>query len=482
MQKTSLSVSSVKKLKNENSEKTQKHLSHRMNWDSLFSSKRFGSSGKPERDEVRGDYMRDYDRLIFSSQFRRLQNKTQVFPLPGAVFVHNRLTHSLEVASVGRSLGRAVGEKLSEKYIEDFSVGTHNFYRFELSDVIQTACIAHDIGNPPFGHSGEDAIRTFFKELDPATAAVIRDGLSENQFNDFRNFEGNANAFRILTRIFLKTGLKLTYTTLASIVKYPVDSTKGFNKQSGKISTKKSGFFDSEKAYFEDIASELGILSADSNGEYARHPFVYLVEAADDICYRIIDLEDAFRLNIIGIEEARTLLLPFFEGEEEEGYLHRKVREIEDEKQQLSLLRAMLINLLTKKCTDAFMRHEEALLNGDLNHALIDLIDERSINLLKEIDKVSVKKIYNHKSVVEIEIAGFHVIGGLLKEFVSAVMNPGVAKSGKLLQLIPAQFGYHPGNRLYENLQAVVDFISGMTDLYAIDLYRKITGIQIPGL
>lgn len=454
-----------------------------MNWQTLFSNKRFGSTNRQERDEIRGDYMRDYDRLIFSSQFRRLQNKTQVFPLPGAVFVHNRLTHSLEVASVGRSLGRAVGEKLSEKYKDLFSANVHNFYRFELSDVIQTACIAHDIGNPPFGHSGEDAIRTFFRELDPAVAATLEKELTENQFNDFKNFEGNANAFRILTRIFLKSGLKLTYTTLASIIKYPVDSTHGFNRKTGRISTKKSGFFDAEISYYEDIVSELGISTIDGlTNTYARHPYVFLVEAADDICYRIIDLEDAFRLNIISIEQAKALLLPLFEGEPEENYIHRKIEEIDDEKQQLSLLRAMLINLLTKKCTEVFMANEEALLKGELNKSLIDLMDDRSIALLKKIDEVSVKKIYNHKSVVEIEIAGFHVIGGLLKEFVHAVLNPGFSKSEKLLLLIPGQFGYAQGNSLYDNLLAVVDFISGMTDLYAIDLYRKITGIQIPEL
>ncbi len=454
-----------------------------MNWQTLFSNKRFGSSNRQQRDEIRGDYMRDYDRLIFSSQFRRLQNKTQVFPLPGAVFVHNRLTHSLEVASVGRSLGRAVGEKLSEKYKEEFSENTHNFYRFELSDVIQTACIAHDIGNPPFGHSGEEAIRTFFNELDPEQAAVIEKELTENQLNDFRWFEGNANAFRILTRIFLKLGLKLTYTTLASIIKYPVDSTHGFKKETGLISTKKSGFFDSEITYYKEIVEELGIdIIDEARNTYARHPFVFLVEAADDICYRIIDLEDAFRLNIISIEQTKDLLLPFFEGEQENDYLHKKIAEIEDEKQQLSLLRAMLINFLTKKCTEVFIENEEALLNGTLNKSLIDLVDERSIALLKKIDEVSVRKIYNHKSVIEIEIAGYHVIGGLLKEFVKAVLNPKLAKSKKILLVVPAQFGIHPDEPLYHNLQAVVDFISGMTDLYAIDLYRKITGIQIPEL
>lgn len=454
-----------------------------MDWQKLFSNKRFGSKNLRSSEESRGEYLRDYDRLIFSSQFRRLQNKTQVFPLPGAVFVHNRLTHSLEVASVGRSLGRLVGEKLADKYKAEFNDQSTNFYRFELSDVIQTACLAHDIGNPPFGHSGEDAIRTFFRELPENQKKELESQLSENQFNDLKNFEGNANAFRILSTLFKKSGLKLTYTSLASIVKYPVDSTHGFNKKTRLISTKKSGYFDAELTVAHEMASELQLISLDEKKNLlARHPFVFLVEAADDICYRIIDLEDAFRLNILSFDEVKSLLLPFFEGGSNESYILRQMVEIQDEKQKLSLLRAMLINLLTNRCASVFMQNEEKLLKGELNESLIDLIDEKSLALVKKIDEVSVKKIYNHKSVVEIEIAGFHVIGGLLKEFVGAVLDRNPAKSKKLLRLVPEQFDLKEEHGLYRNLLSVIDFISGMTDLYAIDLYRKITGIQIPTL
>jgi dGTPase len=207
-----------------------------------------------------------------------------------------------------------------------------------------------------------------------------------------------------------------------------------------------------------------------------------LVEAADDICYRIIDLEDAFRLNILNFEEVKNLLLPFFDGEPNEAYINSQMIEIKDDKQKLSLLRAMLINLLTNRCAEAFMDSEEQLLNGHLNESLIGMIDEKSIRLVKKIDEVSIQKIYNHKSVVEIEIAGFHVIGGLLKEFVGAVIDRNPAKSRKLLRLVPEQFDLNPQNGLYQNLLSVIDFISGMTDIYAVDLYRKITGIQIPAL
>ena len=296
-----------------------------MNWQTLFSNKRLGAEHRNVLENFRTDYMRDYDRLIFSSQFRRLQNKTQVFPLPGAVFVHNRLTHSLEVASVGRSLGKAIGERIVEKYENELNQEAIEFYKFELSAVVMTACIAHDIGNPPFGHSGEEAICTYFRELQGEQLKFLTENLSENQFNDFKWFEGNANAFRILTTIFNQNNLNLTCATLASIIKYPADSTNGFKKKSF-ISAKKSGFFDAEVEFYRSIATELNIHALnEENTVFARHPFVFLVEAADDICYRIIDLEDAHRLNIISIQEARNLLEPFFENQEGKKNIKEKV-------------------------------------------------------------------------------------------------------------------------------------------------------------
>ncbi|MCP9769370.1 deoxyguanosinetriphosphate triphosphohydrolase [Lacihabitans sp. LS3-19] len=448
-----------------------------MNWETLYSNKRLGSQNTHARDEIRGDYMRDYDRVVFSSQFRRLQNKTQVFPLPGAVFVHNRLTHSLEVASVGRSLGKAVGERLSDKYQNKFSKNVSDFYRFELSDVIQTACLAHDIGNPPYGHFGEEAIRTFFTDF--FSKSENKEKVNDNQRQDLEKFEGNASAFRILTTIFQSAGLKLTYTSLVSIIKYPCDSISGFNKQA--LGTKKSGFFDSEIPHYQEIVKELGLKKIDENKNvYARHPYVYLVEAADDICYRIIDLEDAFKLNVISYQEAEGLLLPLFENDNSQAYIQTKLTTISDESQKLSLLRAMLINLLTRKCTDAFMINEKKLLEGTLNKSLIDLIDEHSIAQLKKIDKLSFQKIYNHHSVVEKELAGYHVIYGLLEDFVGALTNNTQAKSQKILRLLPSQFIISEENTLYQNLMTIVDFISGMTDNYAMDLFRKIRGIQSP--
>ena len=492
----------------------------KMNWQHLYSPLRTGSepgststpagtpaSGKPlapaasgtapaptipgtvppraSEPALRTSFLRDYDRIIFSSAFRRLQNKTQVFPLPGPIFVHNRLTHSLEVASVGRSLGKAIGDTLADKYTglgEDF----REFYKYELPSVIAAGCLAHDIGNPPFGHSGEDAIRTFFRGLEGEAGNRFRNELSLNQQRDFLCFEGNANAFRTLTHNFNEKalgGFRLTYATLASIVKYPSDSLNGFDRQ--RLATKKSGFFDSEVETYRRMATELGIPQPDpTRNVFARHPFVYLVEAADDICYRVIDFEDAHRLNIISIDTIRDLFLSFFD--KEEGYdardrVEKVFYSINDDNQKVQFLRAKLINLLIYRVRDVFMDKEEELLEGRLEKALIDYLPATEQELIKKIDAFSVQHIYNHRSVVEIEIAGYNVIGGMLKEFVAAVLDPRAPKSQKLLQLISRQF-IITGDpaRLYYDIQSVVDFIAGMTDLYAVDLYRKITGMAFP--
>src|SRR5580658_3017214 len=468
-----------------------------MDWQRLYSPMRTGGASRvaradsevtgqgEESGKVRTSFLRDYDRIIFSSAFRRLQNKTQVFPLPGPVFVHNRLTHSLEVASVGRSLGKAVGDVLAERY-PALGDGFREFYKYELPSVIAAACLAHDIGNPPFGHSGEDAIRNFFRELEGEGKARFATELTLNQQEDFLRFEGNANAFRTLTHAFNERsagGFRLTYATLASIVKYPTDSLNGFNKQ--RLVTRKSGFFDSEIETYRAIADELGIprLSPDAN-IYARHPFVFLVEAADDICYRVIDFEDAHRLEIISIETIRELFLSFFD--QEEGYdardrVEKVFYEINDDNQKVQFLRAKLINLLIFRARDIFMAREEELLKGGLAKALIEYLPARELELIRRIDAFSVEHIYNHRSVVEIEIAGYNVIGGLLREFIGAILQPGSNKSQKLKQLISKQFviAGRPDS-LYPDIQAVVDFIAGMTDLYAVDLYRKITGIDFP--
>ncbi len=460
-----------------------------MQWNSLYSAMRSGDTEqkKISSDQIRTSFQRDYDRIIFSSAFRRLQNKTQVFPLPGSVFVHNRLTHSLEVASVGRSLGKAVGEAITEKYIDE-TEEFHEFYKYELASVIAAACLAHDIGNPPFGHSGEDAIRTFFTELEGADKELIHEQLTTNQRLDFERFEGNSNALRVLTNNFNEVvtgGYNLTYTTLASIIKYPCSSEEGFNKSTGQIATKKSGYFDSEQQIFNAIANTLGIPKHPDFGTvYARHPFVFLTEAADDICYRIIDMEDAHRLHIVSIQQIEDLFYPFFEegeGYNSLSYVKKKVGQIIDANQKVQYIRARWIGLMIEKLSKAFMDNEEALLSGTLQHDLMKCLPEQEQKLIDAINDFSVKYIYNYRSVVEIEIAGYNVIGGLLKEMVKGVLYPKEPKSKKILKLVSTQFPVSgEPDKLYHDIQSVVDFISGMTDLYAIDLYRKITGINIP--
>ncbi len=459
-----------------------------MQWQHLYSPERLSDLSKrkaPNPDAVRNSFHRDYDRIIFSSAFRRLQDKTQVFPLPGAIFVHNRLTHSLEVASVGRSLGKAVGEKIAALH-PGASGGFREFYQYDLSNVIAAACLAHDIGNPPFGHSGEDAIRAYFQGCNPEIRKMLEENLSTNQRKDFEWFEGNSNAFRTLTHTFneVSSAFNLTITTLAAIVKYPAISEEGFDKKAGLIATRKSGFFDSEIPKFEQIANRFGLnRHPDFKQVYARHPFVFLTEAADDICYRVIDMEDAHRLGITTLQQMTNLFLPFFEGRKDyyqADNLISGLNRINNPNQKVQYLRAVWIGLMTLMLSDIFIEHETDLLNGALQQPLMDLLPERECELLEAIDRYSVRSIYNYKSVVATEIAGFNVIGKLLEEFVEAVLSPERLKSRKLLQLIPDQFviGKRMEN-LYGNIQSVVDYIAGMTDLYAMDLFRKITGIEV---
>lgn len=459
-----------------------------MNWNRLFVTKRSEnkewSAQTINLDKLRTSFIKDYDRLIFSAAFRRLQNKTQVFPLPGTVFVHNRLTHSLEVASVGRSLGKMVGVQIAS---QSSDVAFQDFYKNELSNVIAAACLAHDIGNPPFGHSGEDAIRHYFSHLTGHHKAKFEAELSLAERLDFLKYEGNANALRVLTHAFneLQSSYNLTLTTLASFIKYPTDAIHGFNKDSGHIASKKSGYFQSEKSLFEAIVRTFNLPEILPN-VFARHPFVYLTEAADDICYRIIDIEDAHRLGIVSFEEMKSLFLPFFEpgaGYNSRFSVENGLDKIKDSNQKSQYLRARWIGLMIAMVTDCFMANQATLLAGTFNEGLLEKLPSEIVELLNKISQFSVERIYNHKQVVEIEIAGFNVIGALLDCFVTALLDFDSYKSKKVLQLIGPQYTISiPSQSLYQNLMSIVDFITGMTDNYAVDLYKKIEGIEIAGL
>jgi len=439
-----------------------------MDWNKLISAKRLGSKNRktlsPEM--VRTEFQRDYDRLIFSSAFRRLQNKTQVFPLPGSIFVHNRLTHSLEVASIGKSLGEMLSLKIKNKENIDSQLVD------QIGTIVSTACLAHDLGNPPFGHSGELAISKYFID---GKGTNLKSHVTDNEWTDLLHFEGNANAFRILTHKFTGKrpgGFALTYSSIASLVKYPFPS-KAYPEK------KKYGFFNSDLETYNFIADELGIIAIDKEkGHYARHPLVFLVEAADDIAYQLMDLEDAMKLKILANEETENLFLSFFDKKEDKQFFEiRKsvYKEVTDINERIAFLRASVIGKLLGETINVFMDKHDEILNGSFQESLIKNLRSRSGEAMKTVSKFSVKKIYQHPDVISIELSGYNILGSLLDEFIKAVLEPDSDYSKKLNSLIPQQYHCNTNN-VYLKVQSVLDFISGMTDLYALKLYKDIKG------
>ncbi len=443
-----------------------------MKWERLISNIRLGQEHRhTERHDDRTEFRRDYDRLIFSAPFRRLQNKTQVFPLPGSIFVHNRLTHSLEVASVGMSLGSDAAQQLTQRHPE--LQGTHIS---EIGSIISAACLAHDLGNPPFGHSGEKAIQTFFTE---GNGSFLKEKLNKDFWDDITHFEGNANAFRILTHRFKGRrtgGFAMTYTTLASIVKYPFASSLAGSH--GKF-----GFFQSESNIYKKIADELGIICKSNKGEplrYVRHPLVYLVEAADDICYEIMDIEDANKLKILSFYETEELLLGFFENEDKKKIKSRIAEEgLTDDNEKVVYMRACVIGKLENECVKAFIDHEEEILNGTFNGCLMDNISDIQRDAYKHCSKLSVKKIYKSKPVLDIELSGYKIMETLMNQMIEAAAYPSRFYSQQLINRVSSQYDIDSEN-LETRVMAVIDYISGMTDVYALDIYQKINGISLP--
>lgn len=444
-----------------------------MNWKQLISNKRLGQESRHAiRHDDRSEFKRDYDRLIFSAPFRRMQNKTQVFPLPGSIFVHNRLTHSLEVASVGMSLGNDVAHCVMKTRPE-----LADTLFTQIGTIVSTACLAHDMGNPPFGHSGEKAIQTFFTE---GKGAYLKDRLSPELWNDITHFEGNANAFRLLAHRFKGRrdgGFVMTYTTLASIVKYPFASALA-EKGHGKF-----GFFSTEADIFCRIADDLGIIRKSADGcpaEYARHPLVYLVEAADDICYEIMDIEDAHKLKIVTYEETKRLFLDFFD-EMGQNHIMQRIHdeEITDDNEKVIYMRACVINALERACVDAFMRHEDEIMRGEFSGSLIDSIDDRLVKAYRNCTELSKKRIYKSKPVLDVELSGFKIMDSLMEVMTEAAVNPQRFYSRQLISRVSSQYDISAPN-LETRIMAVIDYISGMTDVYALDIYQKINGISLP--
>ena len=453
-----------------------------MNWKTLLSAKRKGQKPLPSlrdgasvaaagltAESSRSAFEQDYDRIIFSHPFRRLQDKTQVHPLPEHDFVHTRLTHSLEVSSVGRSLGKRAGEIILQRHPDlraDFSL-------FDFGAIVAAAALAHDLGNPPFGHAGEDAISDFF--LHHPAGQYFHGPVSEAEWHDLIRFEGNAQGFRILDKE--QFGLRLTYATLGAFTKYPC-AAHFPERELARKSQKKFGFFQSEKQAFCEVAAELELISG-KNESWCRHPLAFLVEAADDICYSIIDLEDGCRLGLVSFEDTVELLSGILKDKLDRSKLQKG-----DLNQKLGILRAMAIGELIEASTEVFLSHEEGLLAGTFDQAITDLCQFR--DALKEISRVSIEKIYHAKHVVEIEASGHQILPGLLEEFTQAGVHLMEGKASRkynnLRLLLPADIVASMKMKTddpYHMLRNIIDFVSGLTDRHALVLYRKIKGISL---
>lgn len=448
-----------------------------MNWKQLLSDQRRGETTTRDQQRSRSRFEQDYDRIIFSHPFRMLQDKTQVFPLPKQDFVHTRLTHSLEVASVGRSLGKLAGERILQKHAD---LRQTVITAYDFGAIVAAAALMHDLGNPPFGHAGENAISEFFKNKN--TAALIEPHVGEREWADLTNFEGNAQGFR-LVNMHNYQGLKLTYATLGAFTKYPRASTIQAPEKWRK-SQKKYGFLQYNKEVFSELATATGLIKtgAAEDAAWCRHPLAFLVEAADDICYNIIDLEDGTNLGLVPLGETESLLIKIIGN----IFDKKKYLRIESLKEKVSVLRAMAIQRLIVECVEKFMETEQQLLEGAFDAALTDHIP--STATLNEIQSISFTKIYKSRPVVEREVAGFEVLKGLLETFVPGIVH--LKTHGKkswhessLLKLLPDdhQAMVQTADNLYEALLILLDFISGMTDSHALYLYRNIKGITIQG-
>jgi dGTPase len=451
-----------------------------MNWPQLLSRKRLGSSEQPSGSATRTDFQRDHDRIVFSSAFRRMQDKTQIFPLSKVDYVRTRLTHSLESSSVGRSLGTLVGEQIIARH------GLSSHEASDFGDICAAACLAHDIGNPPFGHSGEDAIRHWAACADYGKQRVAV--LAGSQREDFLNFEGNAQGFRVLTRLQNRDnpgGLQLTCATLAAFTKYPRESCIGKGRFDG-VSAKKPGFTAEDQANFTEVAEAVGLIRRDPVlAVWQRHPLAFLVEAADDICYRVIDIEDGFRLGHLSFQEALELfcaVLPDSAGQA------ARLKGISGQKEKIEFLRAKVISQAISEILACFLDQESEILTGRFDQPLMSQIPHRQE--MHELIAVATEKIYVAPEVIEIETAGFQVISELLERFIPIIDD--VAEHGEaasprskmMIRLIPEQFlgpGYQPAADDYTRLLRLTDFVSGMTDSYAVSLYKKVTGISLPG-
>ena len=439
-----------------------------MLWENLLSLNKYGDTSlrlRKNEDETRLSFDMDYDRVVFSSAFRSLQDKTQVIPLSKTSFVHTRLTHSIEVSVVGRSLGRAVGKHVLTKYphLRELGYQTNDF-----GAIIAAAAVAHDIGNPPFGHSGEKAIGEFF-QFKKGTA--IKHLLTEAEYADLCSFEGNANGFRILneTRLGAEGGLRLTYATLGAFTKYPKESLPV--RPTDRIADKKYGFFQGDKKFFKEVAETLGLKSNSVNGElrYARHPLAFLVEAADDICYTIIDFEDGINLGLISEDVA----LEYLGGIISDKINTHKYSKLQTKEERIAYLRAVAIGALIQDATDIFLQNEDAILAGEFHQSL--LYDSKYRHQITDVIDCSVERIYQSDEVVEKEVSGYVVLQHLLDIFFTAIINQENRRETSfdklLLKKLPER--YRKKGSLYDKVMGITCYIASLTDSNAVELHLK---------
>jgi len=444
-----------------------------MNWEQLLSLKRQGDKGKrlrKEQDDTRLGFEVDYDRIIFSAPFRSLQDKTQVIPLSKTDFVHTRLTHSLEVSVVGRSIGRLVGKKIIEKYPHLKEV--HGYQPNDFGAIVAAASLAHDIGNPPFGHSGEKAIGEYFKI---GNGKHFRDQLSEKEWQDLIDFEGNANGFSLLTatRPGIEGGLRLSYATLGAFMKYPKESLP--KKPTKNIADKKYGFFQTDKEFFEDVAKELGMIPNKTGNDigFERHPLAYLVEAADDICYTIIDFEDGINLGLVSEDFALEYLIKLVKDSIDTP----KFNALTTKEDRISYLRALAIGSLINDVVKVFIENEELILQGKFPYALTE--KSKYTAQMNDIISLSVKNIYQSREVIEKEVVGYQIIQTLLDKFTTAFNNKFHGEASNydnlLLKMLPEKF-LNEKESLYHRLLHICHYVSLLTDGNALELFNTING------
>ena len=439
-----------------------------MKWESLLSLKRFGDTNKRiriEQDNLRLGFEVDYDRIVFSNAFRSMQDKTQVIPFSKTDFVHTRLTHSLEVSVVGRSIGRLAGKAILDKYPHlKHSLG---YQPNDFGAITAAASLAHDIGNPPFGHSGEKAIGHFFLE---GKGAQYKSQLNALEYQDLCDFEGNANGLKILTDSLPGTegGLRLSYATLGTFVKYPKASLP--HKPTAHVADKKFGYFQAQAPFFKDLATELTL---DDNGKYLRHPLAFLVEAADDICYTIIDFEDGINLGWISEDYTLEYLINLVRDRIDT----KKYAQLSYKPQRLSYLRALAINSLIQDAVQIFLENETAILAGSFQSALLEKSQFKA--QIEDIINLSVKNIYQSKEVIQKEVVGHRAITILLENYTQAAVHKLQGNEHTfdklLLSLVPEGTPLVSEN-LYQTLLNVSCFVASLSDGKALRMAQDIGG------